>query len=74
MRKPAAFLAAVGAVVLLTASSCEQKDPCRNIDKPTQAETQIAADHPEWEIEVEGENEAECVLTRSGNWSDETDE
>jgi len=74
MRKPLAFAAAVGAVVLLTASSCEQKDPCRNIEKADPAVVQAVADHPEYEIETEGENEAECVLTRSGRWSDETDE
>lgn len=61
------------AVVLLTASSCQQPDPCRNVPAAPTEVVSALADHPEYEVEVEGEREAECVLTRSGRWADETD-
>lgn len=69
----AAVPVALAAAVLLTAGSCEQRDPCRNVPKADPAVVAAVADHPEYELEVEGENEAECVLTRSGRWADETD-
>lgn len=73
-RSRAAVLVAAPVLALaLTAGSCERQDPCRDVAKADPALVAAAAEHPEIEIEAEGHNEAECILTPSGRWADETD-
>jgi hypothetical protein len=73
-RRLALVAAPVLGLALMGNTSCAPQDPCRNIPAAPPAVVDAVADHPEYEVETEGDNEAECVLTRSGRWADETDD
>lgn len=74
MKKPIAVLSALAASVLLTASACDQQDPCRDVQVSDEAAAvNFVRDNPHLEVEAEGYHEAECVLTPGGLWVDEAD-
>lgn len=73
-RLPAAAGAVALALAVPTLAACGMgQDPCRDVAKADPALVSAAAEHPEIEIEAEGHNEAECILTPSGRWADQTD-
>lgn len=64
------ILVALALPLALTSCGFGQ-DPCRDVPRADQSLITAADDHPEIEIETPGYNDAECILTPSGNWIDE---